>query len=223
MTRELEPGASTQALYGYELRRLRELTGKSAKEVADAGNCTSSLVYMLESGKRRPHMEFTKSVDELLAGDGLLTRIQEVIDREQPRYPSGSRATWTRQRATRLRIFEAQVIPGLLQTAAYARLLFGVNRPRDIEKRPIEVRVTNRMARQVILHREDPPEVWVAIPEHALRTALALPKRDAAERYEHLLTIAALPHVVLQVIPDRRGVHACMNGSFTLLTSPQGG
>jgi len=220
---DVDSEVSAHTLYGHELRRLRRCSGKTVQQVADAGSCTPSLVYMLETANRRPHAEFTAPVDELLEADGLLIRIQAVIDREQKRYLGWFKGyVNAEEQAARLRVFEAQTMPGLLQTAAYARRLFEVRRPRDIATRPIEERVVGRLMRRRILYRVDPPEVWFAIAEAALQTVCAMPRENAVEQLELLLEVTELPHVVMEVIPNRAGLHACMNGAFTMITSPQG-
>jgi len=214
---------SAHTLYGHELRRLRRSSGKTVQQVADAGSCTPSLVYMLETANRRPHAEFTTPVDELLEAGGLLVRIQAVIDKEQKRYLGWFKGyVNAEERAIRLRGFDAQVIPGLMQAPSYARRLFEVRRPRVRDAQPIEDQVAARMMRRAILYRGSPPEVWFTISEAALRTAAALSRECAVEQYELLLEMAALPHVVIEVLPDRVGLHACMSGSFTLITSPKG-
>lgn len=121
--------------------------------------------------------------------------------------------------AAMIRTYEVQFVPGLLQTAAYARAVIlidhGAARAEDIERR-----VSLRMARQRLLHRANPPQVWAVVDEAVLRR----PMGDAEVmrgQLGHLMEITKLPNVRLQVLPFHAGGHAGAGGAFTLLRFPE--
>ncbi|MER7279531.1 helix-turn-helix transcriptional regulator [Dactylosporangium sp. NPDC000244] len=121
--------------------------------------------------------------------------------------------------AALIRTYEVQFVPGLLQTQEYARavVLLGHGRAKEDE---IERRVELRMQRQQILHRPDPPKLWMVVDEAALRRPIGGNDVMRAQ-IEALLEINnTLPNVRLQVIPFNAGGHAAAGGAFTLLRFP---
>jgi transcriptional regulator with XRE-family HTH domain len=118
-----------------------------------------------------------------------------------------------------VRTYEVQFVPGLLQTADYARavICLGHGEAPEVE---IERRVQLRMDRKRLLTRTNPPEAWFVIDEAALRRLTG--GRDIMRaQLEHLIEIAQLPNVRLQVIPFLAGGHAGAGGAFTILRFPE--
>ncbi|MFK0111636.1 helix-turn-helix domain-containing protein [Streptomyces sp. NPDC091217] len=122
--------------------------------------------------------------------------------------------------ATQIRGYEPHVVPGLLQTAEYARAVLSLNRPHPTSEE-LERRVTLRLERQALLTRSDPspPLVWVILEETVLR-------RPAGEeavlraQIDHLLDAIRLSNVTLQVLPFSAGLHPGAFGPFTLFRFP---
>ncbi|CAM3931308.1 helix-turn-helix transcriptional regulator [Nocardiopsis rhodophaea] len=120
--------------------------------------------------------------------------------------------------ASVIRAFEGLVIPGLLQTPAYAHALFEGGRytgPEDIERR-----VHARMARRDILTRFQPVHLRVVMDEAALRRMIGGPE-VMAEQLRHLLYMAKLPNVDLQLLPFAAGSHAALVAPFSILEFPE--
>ncbi|MFM9442598.1 helix-turn-helix domain-containing protein [Streptomyces acidiscabies] len=118
--------------------------------------------------------------------------------------------------ATHIRGYEPHVVPGLLQTADYARAVLSLNRPRPAPEE-LDRRVCLRMERQALLTRDDPPPpfLWVLLDETVLRRPVGEPAVLRAQ-IEHLLEIITLPNVTLQVIPFVAGLHPGAFGPFTI-------
>lgn len=113
--------------------------------------------------------------------------------------------------ASRVRTYQVQHLPGLLQTEAYARAMIragGVTSEEEIDRR-VEVRIM----RQHILARADAPRLWAIIDETAFRK---LPDDVAADQIRHLIAVQR-PSLRVQVLPDAAGPHAGMDGSFVVL------
>ncbi|MEU3020534.1 Scr1 family TA system antitoxin-like transcriptional regulator [Nocardiopsis sp. NPDC007018] len=113
--------------------------------------------------------------------------------------------------ASRIRTYQVQHLPGLLQTEAYARAMIragGVTSDEEIDRR-VEV----RMMRQHLLTRTDAPRLWAVIDETAFRK---LPSDVATDQIRHLLNVQR-PSLRVQVLPDLVGPHAGMDGSFVVL------
>ncbi|MGW0659695.1 DUF5753 domain-containing protein [Streptodolium elevatio] len=121
------------------------------------------------------------------------------------------------ERAARIRMYEPQTVPGLFQTEGYIRELF-----RQVRKSPQEIdnQVAERLDRRKVLLKPDPPIVWAVVDETALSRLRHLPHEVAREQLEHLLTIAWMPHVNIEVVPISCGLHACMNGPIVLISIP---
>ncbi len=113
--------------------------------------------------------------------------------------------------ASRIRTYQVQHLPGLLQTEAYARAMIragGVTSDEEVDRR-VEV----RMMRQHLLTRIDAPRLWAVIDETAFRK---LPSDVAVDQIRHLLNVQR-PSLRVQVLPDAVGPHAGMDGSFVVL------
>lgn len=117
--------------------------------------------------------------------------------------------------ASALRLFELAVIPGLLQTADYARSLME-RRPGALTPDEIDKRIDIRMERQKILFGDNPTHLRAIIDEAALRRGAGGTEVMRAQMH-HLLEMAALPNVEIQVIPFSAGTHAGTQGPFTIL------
>jgi hypothetical protein len=118
--------------------------------------------------------------------------------------------------ASRIRSYEVQFVPGLLQTEGYARAVTLLGHP-DAPIEEIERRVALRMARQQILTRDDEaPDFWGVIDEAVIQRPLG-GTQTMREQLEHLLELTALPNVILYVMPFRHGGHAAAGGPFSIL------
>ena len=117
--------------------------------------------------------------------------------------------------ASTIRSFEIQFVHGLFQTEDYARAVTLLGRkaaPAD----EIERRVALRLKRQDLLSRPNPPRIWSVMDEAVLRRPVGGPAVMRAQ-FQHLIEVAELPHVTLQVVPFAAARHAGESGSFTVL------
>jgi transcriptional regulator with XRE-family HTH domain len=125
--------------------------------------------------------------------------------------PPGWFAGWTdtiEARATVIRWFEPSLIPGLIQTEAYASAVFAW-KP---ESSSTEANLKNRLARQSVL---DTTELRVVILESVLHREVG-DAATMAEQIEHLLTAGGRPTVTLQVLPDTPAVAGALGGAFAI-------
>ncbi|MEV1147755.1 helix-turn-helix transcriptional regulator [Micromonospora sp. NPDC049799] len=210
---------STLEFLGGELRRVRRERGLSQEDLAQRINYSSSLIGMVEIGHRTPSQDFVGRVDAALASGGFFERLLTLVRAD-------AAPPWLREwiqveaEATLIRWFEPSLIPGLLQTEAYARaVLAGGGMLREAE---IEQRITSRLARQEVLTRETPPEVVFVVDEAVLRRRIGGPK-VLAEQFDHLLDVIEWAHVDLHVVPAEAGMHAGLAGAFILARTSEGG
>jgi transcriptional regulator with XRE-family HTH domain len=117
--------------------------------------------------------------------------------------------------ASRIRTYEVQFVPGLLQTEDYARAVTVLGHqaaaPEEVDRR-----VALRVTRQQVLGRVGAPHYWAVVDEAALRRPLGGRKVMRAQ-LERLIEATAMPNVTLQVVPFTRGGHAAAGGQFSIL------
>ncbi|MEU0519394.1 helix-turn-helix transcriptional regulator [Streptosporangium sp. NPDC006007] len=207
-----------------ELIRLREQAGLTHDEVAKR----------LEwSRGRLTHMEQNKWVLPDIGNIRLLLDVYGVTDaavREaifDLARQSRERGWWSKYKdvfggslpgfeaeATQVRTVELVTIPGLLQTAGYATAIFHAGQVLD--QTAVQRRVEARLARQTILDRTHPPQIWAVIDEAALRKMVGGPAA-MAEQLGHLVNMATRPNIAVQVLLDSTGAHAAMGSGFVIL------
>jgi hypothetical protein len=113
--------------------------------------------------------------------------------------------------AASLKEYEGTVVPGLLQTADYARAMHRNNQPEMLPER-IKQLIQVRLTRQLILTRADPPHLWAILGEAALRQSVGGPAIMRAQ-LDHLIRISTLPNVTLQILPFSKGANPSLSGS----------
>ncbi|MCM2391766.1 helix-turn-helix domain-containing protein [Streptomyces sp. CWNU-1] len=121
--------------------------------------------------------------------------------------------------ARNLRTFQTTLVPGLLQTSAYARsTITAINMTSAPEM--VNALVEVRMARQSVLTRPEPLEVWAIIHEAALRPHMA-DRAVMRDQLRRLLELGELPHVSIQVLPLTSSPHPGMAGPCTIIGFPE--
>ncbi|MEU8586771.1 helix-turn-helix transcriptional regulator [Streptomyces sp. NPDC048664] len=205
----LDPGASPLHFYGSELRRYREETGLTQKELGDLLNYTGSLIGQIETARKVPTLAFSRRADKELVTGGALARTLVLVLRSQ--LPAWfQQVARLQELATEICIFHPHLVHGLLQTTAYARAVLGALDQSDLDKR-----TAARLARQQILEKDNPPTFWAVIGEAALRQAIGGPE-TMWEQLNHLRSFEHNPRVNIQVLPFSAGAHAGLPGSFDL-------
>jgi hypothetical protein len=122
--------------------------------------------------------------------------------------------------ASVIRTYELQFIPGLMQTAEYARTVIKAGNAQASDEE-IDQRVDLRVRRQSRLLTEDGPHLWAVIDEAVLRRPVGGLDLHCRQ-LQHLIGMSkSAPNVTLQVVPFSAGVHAAEGGAFSLLRFPQ--
>ncbi|MFE2429231.1 helix-turn-helix domain-containing protein [Streptomyces sp. NPDC059373] len=212
---------------GTQLRRLRESCGISREAAGEAIRASHAKISRLELG-RVGYKD--RDVADLLTLYGVLDETERADFLALARQAS-TPGWWQRfgdvlpawfetllgleEAASVIRTYEVQFVPGLLQTEDYARAVTRLGHPRasGVE---IERRVALRMARQKLLGAPEAPRVWAVMDEAALRRPLGGTDVMRAQ-LEHLIEVAALPNVTLQIAPFSVGGLAAAGGPITIL------
>ena len=213
-------------LVGSQLRRLRTQKGLTREEAGEAIRASEWKIHRLENGqvgfKERDIVDLLELYGVTDPGEvaAVVGLAREANEQGWWHHYSDVLPHWFRayvdleQAATLIRAFEAQFIPGLLQTEEYARALMGgalEEAPEDIQRR-----VQLRVARQALLSSDDAPRLWAVIDEAALRRPVGGPEVMRAQ-FEHLIECSRLSNVTLQVLPYGAGAHPAMVGAFSIL------
>ncbi|MEU9213429.1 helix-turn-helix transcriptional regulator [Streptomyces sp. NPDC048415] len=122
--------------------------------------------------------------------------------------------------AERICEWTPMLIPGLLQTAAYARETIAAN---AVTRTPEEVGalVEVRQARQAVISRPDNPlEVWAIIHENVLHQRFAVRPATMREQLRRLLDVAEMPNITIQIMPLNATPHPGTVGGFTVVNFP---
>src|SRR5262249_47404148 len=123
--------------------------------------------------------------------------------------------------ADSLRLYQSSMIPGLLQTDAYARAMITDAGALDLDDTEVDRRIELRMERQQVLDDDGSLNLWVVFDEAALRRVVGTPEVMAAQ-LGWLAEVARRPGITLQVIPFAAGAHASPQGSFGIFSFGEG-
>lgn len=215
-----------RAMVGNELRRLREDCDITRAVAADSIRGSEAKMSRLEAGRTGFRQ---RDVEDLLTLYGItdpMTRAGVVKMAEQANAPGWWHRyhevmpTWLasfvgfEQDAVTIRCYEAQFVPGLLQTEAYASAVIALGQAVDAEEQA--QRVALRMQRQRMLSAAEPPDYWAIVDEAVLRRSIG-GRQTMREQLDHLLQVGKLPNVTVQVVPFDRSDAAAIGGPFTLL------
>ncbi|MEU2251525.1 helix-turn-helix transcriptional regulator [Streptomyces sp. NPDC019224] len=212
--RKLDPSSSPRALLGAELRHRRERAGLSQTELGAPLFVSGSFIGQLESGVRRMQMDQAVKFDEVLSADGFFERNCAAL--KKSKYPDHfAEAAEAEARATEIKEYAPQLIPGLLQTEAYARAVFQEYQPTAPESVIGEL-VTARLERAQILADPTVPLLWVVLDEAVLRRQVGGPDAMTAA-LRHIVAMAQQRRIIVQVLPFTAGGHAAMGGGLKLM------
>lgn len=217
----------------YELRRLREQRGLTIEQVSElsAGDWSASAISRWETGDRRIRPVDLRALLDIYDVHGserevLLTLAREARTRGWwQSYSSDAIPEWFQvflgleAEAATIHEYDAELIPGVFQTADYYRA-FMQAAPVAADERTIERKIEVRAARQERLTAADAPEVWVVLNEAVIRRVVGGPEVMRGQ-LERVAELAGRSNITVQLLQFRAGVHPAMDGSFTVLGFPE--
>ncbi|MFE1776890.1 helix-turn-helix transcriptional regulator [Streptomyces sp. NPDC059008] len=219
---ELNPHASPQAAYGARLRRLREARGWTQDDLAERADYSSVHVSAVENARKPPTLRFSRSLDRVFGLEGTA----DSFEREYREIKHGSLLEGFPEyvgyegRAVEIRLYNIGIVPGLLQTPEYARVLAdSAVRRGAITPEQADERVAFLAERQAVLERPRPPMVFVAMDESCIRRPVGGSTVMDAQ-LARLVEFADLPNTLLQVAPYDIGERRTFDLPVNLLTLP---
>lgn len=210
-----EPTVRSREL-GLALLRAIGTAGLNQSDLATMLAWSPSKVSRMISGKR---CASTEDVAAVLAVGGIVgPKRQELLDMARhatergwwqdfgDRLPPELRTLSDHEdSALTITGFENAVVPGLLQTADYARALFSTTP--SVPESEIDNRVRARSRRQLILDRQFPAQFRFFVDEYVImRTGPG--RKIMSDQVHHLLRMSVRPYIVVRVIPESVGFHA---------------
>ncbi|GIH94021.1 helix-turn-helix domain-containing protein [Planobispora siamensis] len=227
---QVQPGSGPTALrilLGSQLRRLREERGLTREEAGERIRGSESKISRMELGRVGLR---ERDVADLLTLYGVEDQdaraaVMDLLNR------ANEPGWWHRfndllpgwfqtyvgleEAASRIRTYEVQFVPGLLQTKEYARAVITAGGA-GIAPEEISRRVDLRIERQRVLERPDGPFFWAVIDEAALRRPIGGADVMRAQ-LEHLMDLMRQPNITIQVMPFSFGGHSAEGGAFSIL------
>ncbi|MET8285539.1 helix-turn-helix transcriptional regulator [Streptomyces sp. NPDC005132] len=210
-----------------ELKKLREQSALTCAQVGAALDWSGSKVNRMETGSGRIQPSDIDALCRFYATSDELREFLKALARQ-----AKTRGWWQvhgagvpewfsiyiglEQDASTFRQYQCELLPGLMQTSAYAGELHRTGA--HLSAQDIDRAVRVRMERQAMLTRSGGPDAWFIVNEGALRNLIG-DRALMREQLERLLESLELPSVTLQVLPFDSGTYPA-TGSFTLLGFP---
>lgn len=203
---------------GCQVSHFRKLAHLTQEQLAELLNISVETIGSIEQGRRPLKMDLAERLDEALDTKGALAvAVSKVPEREK--FPAFAQDfVEEEQEAVTLLSYQTQVVPGLLQTPAYARAVFACRFPPTADEQA-EDWVTARINRQQVWHRKAPPVANFILEESMLHRPVGGPE-VMREQLLALKEFAGLPSVGVQIMRTDCMPHAGLAGPMVLLETP---
>jgi transcriptional regulator with XRE-family HTH domain len=209
---------SAMKMLGVQLGTARRAAGFTQRALGERLMVDEETIASIEQGRRPLKPDVAALLDEVLGTKGMLSAGVENLP-EIDQFPMWAELYVHHEReAISLSWYDTLVVPGILQTEAYARAVLR-NRVPAYDADEVETRTAARIDRQEILHRKVPPTLSFIVWEPVLHLRIG-GRTVRVEQLRHLRGIAELPGLALQFLPLDSPSHAGLNGPFTLLETP---
>ncbi|MFG2835828.1 Scr1 family TA system antitoxin-like transcriptional regulator [Streptomyces zaomyceticus] len=215
-----EPEASDSLkAFGEVVKAFRKRAGLTQERFAPMVGYSVPTVASIEQGRRLPSVGFVEKSEAVLDAFGVIRAAAKHLARKP------GLAKWFRQwaklelQAVTLYTYENRLVPGLLQTPAYAKTIFDKRIP-TLDDDEIEARIAARAERKKLL-TERPHTIYsFIIEEHVLRRRTGGPQ-VMSQQIDHIVDICARRNIDLQIMPQSREHHAGLDGPMRLLETPE--
>ena len=209
---------------GTLLRKLRTQKGLTVEQAAERLMFSMSKLSRIETGHGVATPRDIRDLCELyeVTGEAERERLMSLArEGKQPgwwqSYELNQFADYVglEAAAVSIRRYQSTVIPGLLQTRDYARIVHEVMIPKLTRER-IDEFVEVRMTRQRLLTQNPAPRFWVVLDEAVLHRMVG-GRQVMSAQLDRLIEVTDLPNVTMQIIPYEAGAHPAMDSTFSML------
>ncbi|MBA2808593.1 helix-turn-helix transcriptional regulator [Streptomyces sp. KM273126] len=219
--KDIDGSMSVPTFYGKELRWQREAARLSLEQLVAGSFYGKSHLSDIERGERRMPLDLARHVDEVLKTNGFFERNCEDVRRARrgPHAWYFEKVLEAERHAESIEEWCPSTIPGLLQTAPYARTLVRSAHPTASDEE-VEEKVQARLARARLFEDDhSTPEYWAVLHE-SLITDVILPPRDMAEQLDRIVGLAERHRITPQIVPRKCGAYPLMAASIKVMTFP---
>lgn len=201
--------------FGTELKRRREHAGFTQAALGARVFVSGGYIGQFEQAIRKPQLDVAQRIDETLQTGGFFERMCRKLIKEERYADYFAHAAELERLATAICEFAPAVVPGLLQTAEYARAVYLASNPLAGDEYVDEM-VRLRMDRTQLLKDATRPVFWAILHETALRIPVG--GADVMSRQlDHLAAMVRERKVLAQVLTFSSGAHPQMGKMMTLM------
>ncbi|MFI7010068.1 Scr1 family TA system antitoxin-like transcriptional regulator [Streptomyces sp. NPDC050145] len=217
--KDIDGSESIPSFYGKELRWQREAAGLTLNQLVEGSFYGQSHLSEIERGERRMPGDLAEHIDRVLKTDGFFARRCDEVRRARR---AGHAAYFEKvleaeQHAESIEEWTPHVLPGLLQTQAYAYAIVRSAHPLEPQQTS-ETKVNARLARAALFDRDhSTPEYWAILHESLLRLPV-LPAPDMAAQLDHIAQLARRHRITPQIVPWNAGPHPLMLAPAKVMT-----
>lgn len=210
----IEDNPQSRERYGEELRSRREAAGLTQEELSQRAIMTRTHIAHIEAGRRRPSADDARRLDQVLGTGGIFERFLPTLDgRKVAEHFEAAKEM--EQQASVIRQYAATLVPGVLQTEAYARAVFQAGFPPKTDEECDKALVT-RLGRARILDDPKSPVMWTMLDEAVLRRHVGGPAA-MAHQLRHIAELGDRRRVRVHVLPFGAGAHALLESMVSLM------
>ncbi|WLQ33872.1 helix-turn-helix transcriptional regulator [Streptomyces castrisilvae] len=209
---------SLREMYGEELRLRRLAAGLTQEALSELVVCSPTLISHWEAGRRLPKPDDARRIDAALSTDGFFARWLRDLGSGLAQFFAP--VAELEREATEVRLYGLSLIPGLLQTSAYARAVLQAYDP-NYRMDELDAFVVNRVERGRMLRESTATVAWALLDEASLRRRVGGP-RVMAEQLRSVADLADSGRLRLHVLPFEAGAHALMESALYLLDFADG-
>ncbi|MGW7664995.1 helix-turn-helix domain-containing protein [Streptomyces sp. NPDC054756] len=210
----IEDNPRSREQYGAELKRRREAAGLTQEELSQRAVMSRTHIAHIEAGRRRPDPDDARRLDQVLEAGGFFVNFLPILDGRRVA-EHFEEALEFEGKATEIREYAPKLVPGILQTPAYAReVLSSGAAPRSAEER--DELLDTRLERARILEQFQSPKVWTLLDEAVLRRPVGGPA-VMCEQLRHIVALGESHRIRVHVLPFSAGYHALLEGFVSLM------
>ncbi|MFB8266408.1 Scr1 family TA system antitoxin-like transcriptional regulator [Streptomyces sp. NPDC055955] len=217
--KDIDGSESVPCFYGKELRWKREAAGLTLQQLVEGSFYGQSHLSEIERGERRMPRDLAEHVDRALETDGFFgRRCEEVRKARRAGHASYfEKVLEAEKHAEAIEEWCPTLIPGLLQTGAYARAVVRATHPLEPQERT-DAKVNARLSRARLFDDDhSTPEYWAILHESLLRLPI-LPPEEMAEQLDRIAALAHRHRITPQILPWNCGAHPFMLGTAKVMT-----
>ncbi|MEU5837665.1 helix-turn-helix transcriptional regulator [Streptomyces diacarni] len=217
--KDIDGSVGVPTFYGAELRWQREQAGMTQQQLVEGSFYGYSHLSEIERGERRMPLDLAEHVDRALKTDGFFTRRCEDVRRARRRghAPYFEQVLEVETKALSIEEWSSVLLPGVLQTEAYARAVVEATHPLESPDE-VATKVNGRLSRARLLDgAPKQPLFWVIMHENVIRQPL-LGAAEMAEQLAHIADSAQRRRIVPQVVPGNAGPHPFLTGMTAIMT-----